>query len=148
MISGHSLFQLLALLSLWGLSAVGGIAILLSWMFAETEYDEQGILTRDSRCFIRARALLTAGCMVFWVCTILGHVLTGSSGSFDFEFWQDHPVHLVTLFFLSDILLIFSVVFAWQARGSGRWILWISTPIMAIASIAASFVLFMSAFSA
>jgi hypothetical protein len=148
MISGHSIFYLLALISLWVLSLAGGAAVLLSWFNVAPEYDEEGFQTRDSRCLARARTLLTAGCMVFWGCTILGHALTGSNRAVDFGFWQDHPLLLVALFFLADILLIASVAFAWQARGSGKWNLWISTPIMAVASVAASFVLYLSTLSA
>jgi hypothetical protein len=147
MISGHSIVYLLAFFSLWTLSVVGGIAVLLSWLNLVPEYDEEGFMTLNCRYLARARALLTAGCMVFWVCTILGHVLTGSSRNVDFGFWQDHPILLVGLFCLADVLLIPSVVFAWQAHGGGRWILWISTPIMAVTSIAASFVLCMATFS-
>jgi hypothetical protein len=47
-------------------------------------------------------------------------------------------VLLLTLLFLVDTLLFSSVVFAWQARGSGKWILWIATPTIAVVSIAGS----------
>jgi hypothetical protein len=148
MISGNSLFDLLATFSLWGLSALGGIPVLLSWIFVEREYDEHGILTRGSRSLIWARALLTVGCTVFWICALLEQALPRSGRPIDFGFWQNHQVQLVILFFVADLLLISSAFFARQARGSGGWILWISTPIVTVASIAASFVLYMSAFSA
>jgi len=141
-------FYLYALFLLWVLSLGGGIAAVLSWIYVDAEYDEEGLLTRDSRCLTRARMLLTAGCIVFWVCTILGHALTGSGRSTDFGFWQNHPMLLVTFFFLADILLVTSVVFAWRARGGRRWILSIATPVLALSSVVASFVLFMSATSA
>lgn len=141
-------FYLYALFLLWVLSLGGGIAAVLSWIYVDAEYDEEGLLTRDSHFLTRARILLTVGCAVFWVCTILGHALSGSGSAADFGFWQDHPMLLVTLFFLADILLITSAVFAWQARGGSRWILSIATPVLASSSVVASFVLFMSATSA
>jgi hypothetical protein len=143
----YTFFYLVAFFSLWFLSVLGGIAVVLSRILVEEEYDDEGILTRGSQCSVRARALLTSGCTVFWICTVLGHALSGSSLTTLFGFWQDHPVFLVILFFLADFLLVPSVVFAWQASGSGRWVLSIATPIVAFASLAASFFLFMSAFA-
>ena len=128
--------------ALWALSVIGGIAVWLSWVYIEPEYNEEGVLTRGSRCSVRARALLTVGCMVFWICNAAGYVLAGP-GHGPMEFWESHPVFLLALLFIVDPLLIASVAFAWQARGSGRWILWIATPIIAIAAIAASIILFL-----
>jgi hypothetical protein len=48
---------------------------------------------------------------------------------------------LATLLFFAATLLIASVVFACQARGSGKWILRIATPIIAIAPIIVALVL-------
>ncbi len=64
---------------LWALSIAGGIAVVPSWAGAEPELKE-GVLTRGGRFLVQARALLTGGCMVFWICTILGHALTDSNG--------------------------------------------------------------------
>jgi hypothetical protein len=127
---------------LWIISVAGGIAVSLSWVYVEPEYDEEGILTRSSYCSVRARALLTVGCMVFWICNSIGYALAGPHQG-PIEFWQHHPVLLQILFFPANPLLIASVVFAWQARGSGRWILWIATPIIAVAAITASIVLYL-----
>jgi hypothetical protein len=132
---------IILLFSFWMLSVASGIAVWLSWVYVETEYDEEGQLTRDSRYLVRARALLTASCIMFWICTLLGHMLTVSRGTI-FGFWIDHPVPLLTLFLLADLSLIASVAFAWQSRNSGRWILWIATPMMAAASLVASYVPF------
>jgi hypothetical protein len=128
------------LLSLWAISVGGGIAVWLSWVYVETMYDEEGLLTRDSRCLVRARALLTASCIMFWVCALLGHMLTPKDISFGF--WTDHPFLLLTLFLLTDISLITSVVFAWQGHGSGKWILCVATPMMTVASLWISWVSF------
>ena len=141
-----SFFYLGAFFLLWALSVSGGIPALLSWIFIERKYEEDGLLTRGSYCAVRARALFTAGCAVFWICTILGHALTDSSRGLLFSFWQGHPALLVVSFFAADLLLIASVVFAWQARGKGSWILWIATPFIAVASMAASYLLYMDAF--
>ena len=127
---------------LWILSVSGGIAVWLSWVYVEPEYDEEGILTRSSHCSVRARALLTVGCIVFWIGNSIGYALAGSHQG-PFEFWQHHPVLLQLIIFPADPILITSVVFAWQARGSGRWILRIATSIIAIAAIAASIILFL-----
>jgi hypothetical protein len=86
---------------------------------------------------------LTIVSMIFWICTFLGYALSDSHTPL-FHFWAVHPGLLVTLFFLADLLLIASVVFAWKASGNGRWVLWIAAPIMAVASIILSFVLFLS----
>ena len=137
----YAFFGMGAFFLLWMLSVAGGIAVLLSWAYVEPEFEE-GILTRGGRCLVRARALLTVGCVVFWICTFLGHALTDSKSTVLFGFWQNHPVILVTLFFLTNIPLIISAVFAWQACGSGRLILRIATPVIAVASIAASCVLY------
>jgi hypothetical protein len=136
---------------LWPLLVVGGIAVWLSWIYVEPEYDDGGILTRGSHCSVRARALLTAGCTVFWICGLADQALTGSpigpNHPINFGFWPEHPVLLVTLLSLADLLLIASVAYAWHARGSGRWVLWVVTPIIAVASIAPSIFLFLSLFS-
>jgi hypothetical protein len=141
----YTFFYLIAFVALWVLSVAGGIAVLVSWSYVDPEYDEEGVLTRSSLFLVRARALLTAGCMVFWICTLLGHALTDSNGTTLFGFWQNHALLLVTLFFLADIFLIAAVVFAWQARGSGKWILWIAPSVIATASIVGSCVLFLAA---
>jgi uncharacterized membrane protein len=138
----YALFGMASSCLLWMLSVVGGIAVLLSWIYIEPEYDEECLLTRGSHCSVRARALLTVSCMVFWICTFLGHALTGTS-DITFGFWQHHPALLATPLFLVDMLLIASVIFAWQARGSGRWILWIATPIITLASLVGSIVLYL-----
>jgi hypothetical protein len=143
---GSAIVDLFSVLLLWALSVGGGIAVLLSWIYVESEYDGEGLLTRGSLYSIRARALLTFGCMVFWICTFLGYALTDSRGLI-FGFWLAHPVLLVTLFFFADLLLIISVVFAWRASGSGRWILRIASPVIAVVSIYASFVFFVSRLS-
>lgn len=138
----YAFFGMGSFFILWMLSVAGGIGVLLSWICVEPEYDEEGVLTRGSLCSVRARALLTAGCMVFWICTLLGHVLTDTS-DITFGFWQHHPVLLQALLFLDDALMITTVAFAWQGRGSGRWILWIASPIIAAASIVGSIVLWL-----
>jgi hypothetical protein len=135
----YMLFGATSFFFLWTLSVAGGIGVLLSWIYVEPEFEE-GVLTRGSRCLVRARALLTLGCMVFWICTFLGQALTDSKDGL-FGFWQKHPVLLPTLLFFADIPLIVSIVFAFQGRGSGRWVLSIATPIIAVACVAASIAL-------
>jgi hypothetical protein len=92
------------LLPFWVLSVAGGIAVWLSWVYVEMGYDEEGLLTRDSRCLVRARALLTASCIMFWICALLGHMLIVSRGTI-FGFWIDHPLPLLALFLLADFSL-------------------------------------------
>ncbi len=149
MAPAYTFFYLVSLVLLWVLSVAGGIAVVLSWINIEAEFDEEGVLTRDSRCLVSARAWLTVGCMVFWICTLLGYALTGyltdSNRTIDFGFWQEHFVLLLTFFLLADLLLIVSVIFAWQARSSRRWILRIATLVIAVASIASTVLLFLSA---
>jgi hypothetical protein len=146
--SGEStFFYFFALVLLWALSLLGGIVVALSWISVGAEYDEEGLLIRSSQYAIRSRALLTAGCMVFWICTILGYSLSDSSHTPDFAFWQNHPSILVALVLIADLPLVVSVVFSWKGRGSGRWILSIGAPIPAFASLFASFLLYMSAFA-
>lgn len=130
-------FGMVSFCVLWLLSVAGGIAVWLSWVYVEPEYNDEGVVTRGSRCSVRARALLTVGCVMCWISTAMGHVFTSSSQP-TFEFWRNHHVLLLTLLFLVDTLLFSSVVFAWQARGSGKWILWIATPTIAVVSIAGS----------
>ncbi|MDR3574277.1 MAG: hypothetical protein P4L50_10465 [Anaerolineaceae bacterium] len=135
----YALFGMGSFFLLWMLSVVGGIAVLLIWVNTEPELDK-GVLTRGGHYLVRARALLTIGCVVFWICTILGHALTNSS-DVTFGFWQKHPLVLDILFFLADSVLIASVVFAWQSRGEGEWMLRIATLMIAAASIIGSFIL-------
>ena len=90
MAPAYTFFYLVSLVLLWVLSVAGGIAVVLSWINIEAEFDEEGVLTRDSRCLVSARAWLTVGCMVFWICTLLGYALTGyltdSNRTIDFGF--------------------------------------------------------------
>ncbi len=132
-----AIFGLISFYLLWILSVAGAIAVWLSWIYVEREYDEEGLLTRSSRCSVRSRLLLTASCIVFWICLLLEYALTDSP----FGFLENHPLLLIALFYFTDILLIAAVLFAWQSRGSGRWILWIATPIIAVTSIVGSIVL-------
>jgi hypothetical protein len=138
-------FFMFAYLCLTPLSVVSGIAVWVSWIYVEPEYNEEGILTRGSHCSVRARTFLTFGCMIFWICTLLGLSLSESNDLI--VFLQHHPMFLVTVFSLADFLLIASVVHAWKARGSGRWILRIATPIIAAASIGVLLLFSLLAFS-
>jgi hypothetical protein len=146
MASTSAWFDLYALILLWLLSIAGGIAVTLSWIYVEPEFNEENMLTMGGLCSVRARALLTAGCVVLWICTLLGHVLPGPKPGDIFGFWQSHPAALVTFVFIADLPLVVSVFFAWQALGVGRWILSIASPIITLAAIAASFVLSTAAF--
>ena len=130
------MFGLLSFFLLWILSIAGGIAVWLSWAYVELEYDEEGTLTGSGRCAARARTLLTIGCMVFWISNLLGYAITDSGG-----FWEHHPFLLISLFYLTDLLLIAAVNFAWRVRGSGRWVLWIATPVIAVVAIVGSILL-------
>lgn len=125
---------------LWMLYIAGAIAVLPSWASAEPDCEE-GAITRGGRCLVWARVLLTFGCAVVWICTFLGHALTGPSG-ITFGFWQSHPVLLQKLLLLADSILAVSVVFAWKAHGSGKRILHVAAPIMAAMSAIGSIVLF------
>lgn len=149
MAPAYTFFYLVSFVLLWVLSVASGIAVVLSWINIETEFDEEGVLTQDSRCLVRARAWLTVGCMVFWICTVLGYALTSSlsdsNRTIDFGFWQEHFVLLLTLFLHADLLLILSVVFAWQSRSSRRWTPRIATLVIALASIASTVLVFLSA---
>jgi len=149
MAPAYTFFYLVSFVLLWVPSVAGGIAVVLSWTNLKTEFDEEGVLTRDSRCLVRARTWLTVGCTVFWICTFLGYALTGfltdSNRTIDFGFWQEHFVLLLALFLLADLLLTPSVVFAWQARGNRKWILRIATLIITVAAIASTVLLFLSA---
>jgi hypothetical protein len=138
---GDFFADIILFIFLWALSVAGGIVVWLSWVYVETKYDEEGLLTRDSHCLVRARALLTVSCSMIWLCTLLGHILPGPKG-INFGFWIVHPLLLLTLFLLTDISLIASVVFAWQGHGSGKWILWVATPMMTVASLWVSWVSF------
>jgi hypothetical protein len=139
---GEGIVEIFLSCLLWMLSIAGVVAVLLSWIYVESEYDEEGALTSSSRCSVRARALLTLSCIVFCVCTILGYAFGNSHGLF-LGWWQNHPTLLLASFYVADLLLIPSVAFSSKARGSGRWILWIATPILALASTATSVILSM-----
>jgi hypothetical protein len=86
MSGGYTFFYLVAFFLLWALSVFGGIIVALSWIYVDMEYVDEGLLTRGSQYAMRARALLTAGCMVFWICTVLGHSLGDSSHTTLFAF--------------------------------------------------------------
>src|ERR1039458_3550666 len=86
---------------------------------------------------VESATAIDLGCLVFWVCLVTGYALEGDSGPV-FEFWHDHSLILIASLYFADILLIASVVFAWQARGSGKWILWIASPTVALVSVALS----------
>jgi hypothetical protein len=131
--------------SSWMISAFSCVAVWLAWIYVEPEYNEDGILTRVSDRSVRARALLTAGSIAIWICTLFGSGLSSSNDFF--WFWHRYPVLLVILFLLADSLLIASVVYAWQGRGSGKWILWITTPIVAIVSLVVTLLFSLSSFS-
>ena len=75
---------------LWPILIFTSIIVWLAWIYVDPEYIEDGVLTRGSCNSIRARAFLTGGCMVFWVCIILGIAL--SSGGIPVGFYEDHPV--------------------------------------------------------
>lgn len=125
----YALFNLAAMLSLWLLSLLGGVVVLLSWFCVEPEYDETiGVLTRGGCNSVRARALLTLCCIVFWICTLIGYVI----GSV-FEFWQRHPTSLITISYLVEPFLFASVFFAWKSRGRATWILLYGSSILVIA---------------
>jgi hypothetical protein len=133
---GNALAGMASFFLLWVLSVIGAFAVVPSWAYTEPQYEE-GVLTSGGRCMSRARLLLTLGCLVFWVCLVIGYALEGDSGPV-FEFWQDHSLILIASLYYADILLIALVVFAWQARGSGKWILWIASPRVAHVSAALS----------
>jgi hypothetical protein len=137
--SKYMFFGAASFMLLWTLSAVGVAALLPSWTATEPEYEE-GVVTRGGRHLVQARAWLTAGCGVIWICTFLGHAFTNSS-DVPFGFWEHHPRSLQILLLLADLFLISSGFLARQARGSRPWILQLATAIMAIASVLSSIAL-------
>jgi hypothetical protein len=139
MFSRYAFFGLGAFLLLWLLSLAGAAALCFSWMFAETNY-EDGVLSRNSRYLIITRTLLAAACIIFWICTCLGHLLT-APGDVTFGFWEHHPVALPIIFIPADITLAASALFSWQVNGPGSWVVKIATSIFFIAAIASSFIL-------
>ncbi len=139
MFSRYAFFGLAAFLLLWLLSVAGAAALCFSWMFAKTNY-EDGVLSRNSYYLITARALLAAACIVFWICTCLGHVLT-APGDGIFMFWEHHPVTLQITLIPADLMLAASTLFSWQVNGPRSWVVKIATAIFFLAAIASSFIL-------
>lgn len=135
----YMFFGAASFLLLWALSVAGALAVLPSWTVAKPEHGE-GVVTPGGKRLNRSRALLTAGCGVIWICTLMGHALTGSNET-AFGFWERHPPALQILVFIAGILWIISSFFSWNARGSKPWILQVGTSAMAIAGIFAFFIL-------
>lgn len=97
----YAFFNLGAIIVLWGLTVIGAVASLPSWIATEPEHEE-GVRTIGGRRLAWSRVSLTAGCVAVWVCTFLGCVVKGPKSPFlDFGFWQDYPVALQTFFFQS-----------------------------------------------
>ena len=142
MAAKYPFFNILAFFALWALSVTGSIPVLLSWSCVEPE-DKSGELTPEGRRLTLARALLTASCIIYWFCTVLGYTLSDSTSG-QFNFWSNHAVILVVLLCLADLALLLAAVFSWQGRGRAKWILKIVTPIIALASIFATYVLCMA----
>jgi hypothetical protein len=139
MFSRYAFFGLGAFFLLWAVSIVGAAALCCSWLFAKTDY-EDGVLSRNSRYLITTRALLAAACIIFWICTCLGHVLT-ASGEGVFMFWEHHPAALQITLIPADLVSAASTLFSWQLNGPRSWVVKVATAIFFLDAITSSIIL-------
>jgi hypothetical protein len=113
---------------LWPLALIAIAAVLACVVFTEAEYEE-GVLSRGGRQMVRSRVFLGLGCAIYCL-SLLPSLLSSSM----FDFWGKHGRILLVLMMGANVSLFIAMVYGFQSRGSGLWIIRIAPAFMAIAS--------------
>ena len=137
--NSNELLGTVGVIFLWPLAVIASIALIACGLYTDAEY-EDGALTLGGKRMVRSRIALGAGCGIYCLCLLASVALKGENSS-AFAFWPMHWQALLIAMAGANVSFLLAAVFGFQARGSGRLIMRISTACLAIASTATTLML-------
>jgi hypothetical protein len=129
---GNEIFGIGGFIFLWPVTFIALMALWICGVYTEAEY-EVGVLTFGGKRMVQSRIALAASCGIYCLCLLLPFAIRSEP---IFRFWAIHWQVFLIAMTGANVSSLVTLVYGFQARGSGRWIIRISTAVVAIASTA------------